>query len=327
MKKLAFLLSVLLCAGMSVPALAHKDNKSIGEVPQYSGEIVIDGEMDEIYEYGLRYTADQEVLADTEEALKPDPSAGVTAELYTLYSGSTLYYYIEVDDPQLMAHDTSVKLFRNECLEIAWDFTNAGDTEDGRWKYMIPADSSVAFETRGDITADAVKIATTRYATGYSIELALDTTKVNGISIAPGSEIGFVYFIDDIRADGGYGIMPVISNADGYHAEVSNAPQVMDYFVLGTTEAALPFAEPEAAAEEVAEAPVEETAEPEVIEETPAEPEVIEEPAADVVEEVVEVVEAAAEVVETAPQTFDAGILAAVAAFVSAAGYALTKKR
>lgn len=42
---------------MSVPAPAHKDNKSIGEVPQYTGEIVIDGEMDEIYEYGLRYTA------------------------------------------------------------------------------------------------------------------------------------------------------------------------------------------------------------------------------------------------------------------------------
>ncbi|MBQ2279165.1 MAG: hypothetical protein II333_11390, partial [Clostridia bacterium] len=200
MKKTALLLAALLCVSMSVPALAHKDNKSIGEVPQYTGEIVIDGEMDEIYEYGLKYTADQEVLADTEEALKPDPSAGVTAELYTLYNGSVLYYYVEVDDPQLMAHDTSVKLFRNECLEIAWDFTNAGDSEDSRWKYMIPADSSVAFETRGPITTDAVTIATVRHSGGYSIELALDTSKVEGVTIAPGAEIGFVYFIDDIRA-------------------------------------------------------------------------------------------------------------------------------
>ena len=316
MKKTALLLAALLCVSMSVPALAHKDNKSIGEVPQYTGEIVIDGEMDEIYEYGLKYTADQEVLADTEEALKPDPSAGVTAELYTLYNGSVLYYYVEVDDPQLMAHDTSVKLFRNECLEIAWDFTNAGDIEDSRWKYMIPADSSVAFETRGPITTDAVTIATVRHSGGYSIELALDTSKVEGVTVAPGAEIGFVYFIDDIRADGGYGIMPTISNAEGYHAEVSNTPLVMDYFVLGTTEAALPAAEPEAAPEEVAEeAPVEE-----VVEE--AEPEVVEEPEAPAEEPAEEVVEVAA-----APQTFDAGVIAAAAALISAAGYVFTKKR
>ena len=41
--------------------------------------------------------------------------------------------------------------------------------------------------------------------------------------------------------------------------------------------------------------------------------------AEEVVEEVV--------VVETAPQTFDMGIIAAAAAVVSAAGYAITKKR
>lgn len=325
MKKTALLLAALLCVSMSVPALAHKDNKSIGEVPQYTGEIVIDGEMDEIYEYGLKYTADQEVLADTEEALKPDPSAGVTAELYTLYNGSVLYYYVEVDDPQLMAHDTSVKLFRNECLEIAWDFTNAGDIEDSRWKYMIPADSSVAFETRGPITTDAVTIATVRHSGGYSIELALDTSKVEGVAIAPGAEIGFVYFIDDIRADGGYGIMPTISNAEGYHAEVSNTPLVMDYFVLGTTEAALPAAEPEVAPEEAAEeAPVEEVAEEAPVEEVveEAEPEVVEEPEAPAEEPAEEVVEVVA-----APQTFDAGVIAAAAALISAAGYVFTKKR
>ena len=326
MKKTTLLLAVLLCASMNVPALAHKDNKSIGEVPQYTGEIVIDGQMDEIYEYGLRYTADQEVLADTEEALKPDPTAGVTAELYTLYNGSMLYYYIEVEDPELMPHDTGVKLFRNECLEIAWDFTNAGDTEDSRWKYMIPADSSVAFETRGPITTDAVTIATYRHAGGYSIELALDTSKVDGVSIAPGAEIGFVYFIDDIRSDGGYGVMPTISNAEGYHAEVSNTPLVMDYFVLGTTEAVLPSAEPEVVVEEVVEETVEEVveeaAEPEVIEEPEA---AAEEPAEETVEEVVEEAVAAEEV--KAPQTFDAGVIAAAAALISAAGYAFTKKR
>ncbi len=77
----------------------------------------------------------------------------------------------------------------------------------------------------------------------------------------------------------------------------------------------------------VEETPVEEPAAEEVVEEAPAAEEVAEEPAAEeVVEEVVEA-PAAEEVVEEAPQTFDFGVIAAAAALVSAAGYALTKKR
>ncbi len=65
---------------------------------------------------------------------------------------------------------------------------------------------------------------------------------------------------------------------------------------------------------------VEEIPEPD---EAPVVEEVVEAPAVEVVEEVVE---APAEV-EEAPQTFDFGVIAAVAALVSAAGYALSKKR
>ncbi len=96
------------------------------------------------------------------------------------------------------------------------------------------------------------------------------------------------------------------------------------------------------AAEVVEEAPVaEEVVEEtpvveETVEEAPAAEEVAEEVPAPVVEEVVEEVPAAEEiveepaveeVVEEAPQTFDFGVIAAVIALFSAAGYALTKKR
>ena len=80
---------------------------------------------------------------------------------------------------------------------------------------------------------------------------------------------------------------------------------------------------PAEAAEEtpvVEETPVEEPAE--AVEEVPA-VEVEEEPA----EEIVETVEEEPQVVEEAPQTFDMGIVAAVAAIISAAGYAVSKKR
>jgi len=68
--------------------------------------------------------------------------------------------------------------------------------------------------------------------------------------------------------------------------------------------------------EEVVEAPVEEPVE------EPAE-EVVEEPAEETVEEVVE----EAPAVEEAPQTFDFGVIAAVAAVLSLAGFAVSKKR
>ncbi|MBQ2278894.1 MAG: hypothetical protein II333_10020, partial [Clostridia bacterium] len=66
--------------------------------------------------------------------------------------------------------------------------------------------------------------------------------------------------------------------------------------------------------EEVVEAPVEEPAAEEVPAEETVEEEVIEEAPA-------------AEVVEEAAQTFDFGVIAAVAALISAAGYAISKKR
>ncbi len=80
--------------------------------------------------------------------------------------------------------------------------------------------------------------------------------------------------------------------------------------------------------EEPAPAPVEEPAP--VVEEVPAEEpaaEVVETPVEEPAEEVVEEVAEAPAEVEEAPQTFDVGVIAAVAALVSAAGYALTKKR
>jgi hypothetical protein len=90
-----------------------------------------------------------------------------------------------------------------------------------------------------------------------------------------------------------------------------------------------------AAAEEPAPAPVVEEApaveevpaEEPAAEEAPAEEAPVEEPAEEVVEEEVVEAPAAAVVVEEAPQTFDFGVIAAISALVSLAGFSLTKKR
>ncbi len=81
----------------------------------------------------------------------------------------------------------------------------------------------------------------------------------------------------------------------------------------------------EETAVEVVEEPVVVEDEPAPVEEEPAAPaEEPEEPAAEPEVEEVEVVESPA---ATAPQTFDFGVIAAVSALVSLAGYAITKKR
>jgi len=104
----------------------------------------------------------------------------------------------------------------------------------------------------------------------------------------------------------------------------------IDYFEMTVIPEAAPVVEeapapaaPETPVVEEAPAPVVE----EVVEEAPVVEEVVEEPAVEVVEEVVEAPAAEETVVEEAPQTFDFGVIAAVSALVSAAGYALTKKR
>ncbi len=87
-------------------------------------------------------------------------------------------------------------------------------------------------------------------------------------------------------------------------------------------------AAPAPVVEEPAPAPVVE--EPAPVEEVPAEEpaaeEVVEAPAEEVVEAPVEE-PAAEEVVEEAPQTFDLGVIAAISAIVSLAGFTFTKKR
>ena len=105
---------------------------------------------------------------------------------------------------------------------------------------------------------------------------------------------------------------------------LSGTFQVSEVAVTGTkVEAAAPVVEEPAPV--VEETPVVEEA-PAVEEAPVVEEEVVETPAEEVVEEEVEA-PAAEEAVEEAPQTFDFGVIAVVAALVSAAGYALSKKR
>ncbi len=126
--------------------------------------------------------------------------------------------------------------------------------------------------------------------------------------------------ISEIRVSAGY--------MDGPETSLLFAPDVAPEPVV-TEEPVVeeaPVVEEPAVEEPVVEEPVveEPVAEEPAVEEPVAEEVVVEEV---VVEEVVVEEPAAEETAEEAPQTFDAAVIAAAAAVISAAGYALTKKR
>ena len=153
------------------------------------------------------------------------------------------------------------------------------------------------------------------------------------LSVEAASEVTFLDVTDEIESadNTGYRYFRYINFSN--HGDVAEV-ELYGYAVDGsnpTYGAAVeeaPVVEEAPAAEEV----VEEPAVEEVPAEEPAAEEVVEETVEEVAEEVAEevVVEEVVEeepVVEEAPATFDFAVIAAIAAAVSAAGYALSKKR
>ncbi len=215
--------------------------------------------------------------------------------------------------------------FANEGPENLWD----GDTATKFCANEFPTISIVALD--GEYAIDGIAIATANdnaeYTNRSPYEWAIYGSKdgATWTALAYGDdyffeEVNFTYFAAPVTTADTYKY--VMFQSEG---GLSGTFQVSEVLLTGTkVEAAAPVVEEPVVEEPVVEEPVveepvveEPVVEEPVVEET-VEETVVEEP---VVEEVVEETE------EEAAQTFDFGVIAAVAALVSAAGYALSKKR
>ncbi|MBO5119511.1 hypothetical protein J6B78_06335 [Methanocorpusculum sp.] len=205
--------------------------------------------------------------------------------------------------------------FGNEGPENLWD----GDTATKFCSNEFPTTSIAALD--GEYTIDGIIMATANDNAEYNqrspYEWAIYGSKDGAAwtAIAYGDdyffeETNFTYYAAAVDTTDAYKYIMFQSEGG-----LSGTFQVSEVVVCGAkVEAAAPVVEEPVVEEPVVEEPVvEEPVVEEVVEET-----VVEEP---VVEEVVEETE------EEAAQTFDFGVIAAVAALVSAAGYALSKKR
>ncbi len=211
--------------------------------------------------------------------------------------------------------------FANEGPENLWD----GDTATKFCANEFPTISIAALD--GEYVIDGIIMATANDNAEYNnripYEWAIYGSKDGAAwtAIAYGDdyffeETNFTYYASAVNNTESYKYIMFQSEGG-----LSGTFQVSEVVVTGTkVEAAAPVVEEPVVEEPVVEAPV--------VEEPVVEEPVVEEPVVEetVVEEAV-VEETVEETEEEAAQTFDFGVIAVVAAIVSAAGYALSKKR
>ena len=272
------------------------------------------------------YPADGKVIIDASNAtaggwLGEVPAAN-SIELYCAWDDTNFYLAGNVTDPAFTYSTDGA--YDGDSFQVSLNVDNVFKTEDASsraifYSWGVQEDGNIDVIRQESAIDDTIENTGKGAKTdkGWSFEVALDlemlaedaSLKANIDAIVEaGMPIGglFCYLDKD-------------ENNSLINAYATSATETVgwDPAAHGLTFVFAEAAE-EPAAEVVEEAvPAEETAAEEVVEET----------AEETVEEVVEEAEETAETVEEAPQTFDFGVAAAVAAIVSLAGFAVSKKR
>jgi len=316
------------------PANQEPDATRLPVEAKYAN-VTVDGKMDE--GYGPMVAVEQQGVAHT---------TGLeltTGKVALAWDESNIYYYCEVydkgtpyavsgtdwqtDGPEFFMDLMNDKTgsYNNSCFRVrvvaAYDsegsvWTEQNLTFNGQGK-TGPAPVSMA--AKEDFDLAIVPLNGTDWADGYAVELSYNYAKYID-PIVEGQIMGWeVQICDDVTGLGSRDSQAFLGNPnDVAHNNPSGFGSEITFTGAAApeTEAPAETAAPETAAPETAapETAAPETEAPET--EAPAETAAPETAAPEVVTPA-----------ETAPQTFDAGIIAAAAAIVSAAGYAISKKR
>ncbi len=334
MKKLAIFLAAVLTAVMATAAAAAEPVLTIdfadgaGDVELVEAEIVKDSERGNVLQVngtGPNTTGVSYGLLKTDVFETTNWENGMTINLWVKTAGgsSTLHgtapiFSLDIANVGYIALTTSLESAINTdgndtSLGISpriWtDPADVGGgvnlTAEDTWQFL----SVVYNEDHIDLYVDGELYSDHPFANGNATDM---TAMINLMF-----ETEFVYSVrlgSWLCSWWNYGDYEGMIDDFSVYNTILSADEIMALYE-STKDVEVAAEEAPAADEVVEEAPAaEETA----TETAPEEEVVVEAPVAD---------ESAAEVVEEAPQTFDAGIIAAVAAIVSAAGYAISKKR
>ena len=175
MKKLAFVLALVMCIGLlAAPAAAVSSKGSYGKVPLYKGAITIDGKIDDIYKKGL--------LIDLAGKFPGNYGGDTTGKAYVLHDGANIYLAIEVDNKYPLGEYTDALAnfgtgYKETAAELYFDWKDDGASS---MKWIAWADAKSQIFEKDDnaekglvkgykATSDAAK---KTYIMEYKIQLA-----------------------------------------------------------------------------------------------------------------------------------------------------------
>ena len=207
-KTISLILAVLLlCVILITPVLAHKANKSYGDVPKSADAIKIDGEKDAVYDKGLKL----DIFRQYEGYGDPETDTRGTA--WVLWQDGFLYVFGEIkqsflQDKAEAEEKQSGTPWECDSLEVFLDFTNEAEGGDCD-QFRIDAWGYRSFEQRtttgdnsygGDAsTADGVFEGAAKInGTSYNVEFKIPFQH----PAASGSALGFLLQINDMTPDG-----------------------------------------------------------------------------------------------------------------------------
>ncbi len=342
MKKLATLvlaMAMLAASASAVGALAPERTTNI-DIPKVGEAVpVIDGKIDPAEGWG-----DPLVSLDADNMkgylTRQDDGATWDAESvkgYYRWDEECFYFACEVVDPQHHNENYDGGSWAGDSIRFDIKTNLASDDLNDTMKYWFSlnndgfvglfqekAEGEVPINL-GEFTAKAFMVVRDEdtKTTTYELAMLWAENMLDPTQIKPGFEFITAQRVMEMSSDDAEPDMSI--QLCGYNVEADATKWFQAKLVDAPAAAVEEVSAEEPAVEEapaeepvVEEAPVEEP----VVEEAPAEEPVVEEipveePAAEPVEEIV----------EPAPQTFDAGVIAAVAAAVSALGYVFTRKR
>jgi len=278
MKKIMaiFAAAVLLFSLAAVPAMAHKDNASYGDVPKTADAIVIDGVKDAVYDKGLKLDMFRTQVYGEDDT----PTRG---SAWFVWSDGFLYVYSEIMDATILPvgdyADQSGQPWMCDSLEVFIDWSN--DQEGGDFdQFRIDAYGYRSFQlniTNGENSygqeenvADGVFEGKAKIiAGGYAVEFKIPIQQGR----KAGSDIGLLLQINDMLTPDNRAMVFSGSSTGGAQSWV---PAEADYIVLSATEVTgveAPPPPPPPAEEETPapaeEAPVQPVAPPPVVDNAP----------------------------------------------------------
>ena len=183
--------SLLLSAALTFTVSASERGGYLGDVPGTTETIVIDGEMDDIYQYGLNV----EIKYEKDRPVK----ATGTAKL--LYSGGKLYVFAKVMDEDVRDPDQEMREsspWRTDSFEVFINLDNDDNvyavkqyrTDNGGWPSVYDQNGLKAY---GPSAADKYfEYAAKKDVSGYCVEVAIPVD-------AEGKDIGVNFQINDVN--------------------------------------------------------------------------------------------------------------------------------